>query len=221
MLSYPSLCKAQYKTVKNSLIRSFPSLRGEGEKVSFRTNTTIKTVRFPNKTKLGWQLQVHTPRKYKFHLKKKLLSSIKSTCQVISWSQILLPSYKVLIQRFWNRSVHTKWSVETPAVSLKWGDSELRQAVAGASYRPTLPACLGDTRLCYTSDRLVWAWHVWAQNPNDAATPALSAICSAILFLCYSMMIITIIIIIDSLLMQFVLIFFPFTLCFPSSPSPR
>lgn len=60
VVSYPSLCKAQYKTVKNSLIRSFPNLRGEGENVSFRTNRTIKAVRFPNKTKLGWQLQVHT-----------------------------------------------------------------------------------------------------------------------------------------------------------------
>jgi len=53
VLSYPSLCKAQYKTVKNILIRSFSSLRGEGEKVSFRTNRAIKAVRFPNKTKLG------------------------------------------------------------------------------------------------------------------------------------------------------------------------
>lgn len=52
VLSYPSLCKAQYKTVKSSLIRSFPNLRGKGGKVSFRTNKTIKGVRFLSKTEL-------------------------------------------------------------------------------------------------------------------------------------------------------------------------
>lgn len=62
--------QSQYRTVKCSPIRSFPSLKGEGEKVSFRTNRTVKAVRFPNKTKLGWQLQVHTLWKYKFHFKK-------------------------------------------------------------------------------------------------------------------------------------------------------
>lgn len=58
VLSYPSLCKAQYITVKNSLIRSFPNL-GQGAGVEggqgkvFRTSRTIKAVRFTNKTKLG------------------------------------------------------------------------------------------------------------------------------------------------------------------------
>lgn len=60
-LSYPSLCKAQYKTVKNNLTRSFPNFRVEGEKVSFGTNSDIEAVRFPNRAKLGSQMQVCTP----------------------------------------------------------------------------------------------------------------------------------------------------------------
>lgn len=50
----------------------FSQLKGGGREVSFRTNRTIKAVRFPNKTKLGWHLQVHTPWKYKLHFKKKI-----------------------------------------------------------------------------------------------------------------------------------------------------